>query len=522
MTLLEIIKTLKVKLLSAEKRCEQYQAACEHLQHELNELRRYRFGKRSEKQCDGPDGLQGSLFDDDGFKGLSNPPASPDPIVPEPQTPIDPKASDDSPPPKNKQKRTKKEPDRRIEIIPLSEEQKHCSCCGKLKSVIRYETKELLNYQPAVFEIIEQRREVATCSNGCDGQMATAPTPKHVLPKAKVTEAFLAFLIVSKFEDRQPLYHLEKQCESRHGITCSRQSMARWLIELVPAIQPLYNLLQDRVIDYDVAACDATTLQVLKEPDRRAETKSYLYCMRGGPPEEGVVLYAYNDKKHKQFVQTWFEGFEGYLHVDGDNIFEEIGEGVLLVNCNAHARRKFEPIAKSAKKAGLAQEVLRFYKALYAIEKKAKKDELTPDQRYELRQKKAKPLFKRFEAWLETNYPFILPESHLGKAFNYCNNRLAGLMRYLEDGRLEIDNNGTEREIKPAVIARKNFLFAASVLGAKAIAMHFSIIRTAKLHGLDPYHYYTYIFKELPFCKTVEDYEKLLPWNYKIACQKAS
>ena len=167
-----------------------------------------------------------------------------------------------------KKNKPAKELPRRIEIIALCEADKICAC-GAHKTVIRYETKELLHYQPAVFELIEQRREVAACSKGCDGQIVTAPSPLQVLPKAKASEALLAFLVVSKLDDRQPLYHLEKQLFERHGVDCSRQTMARWLIDLMEPMQPLYNLLKDEIIGYDVASCDATTLQVLKEPGRR-------------------------------------------------------------------------------------------------------------------------------------------------------------------------------------------------------------------------------------------------------------
>jgi len=122
---------------------------------------------------------------------------------------------------------------------------------------------------------------------------------------------------------------------------------------------------------------------------------------------------------------------------------------------------------------------------------------------------------EQFYVWLEKIKPTVLPQSSLGKAVNYCINFRAGLERFLMDGRLEIDNNLTEQEIKPFVIARKNFLFCSSVDGAEALCMHFGFIRTAKLHGLDPYHYYVLLLKNIPLCNSVEDYEKLLPWNIK-------
>jgi transposase len=499
------IQRLEAELNTLQKRCEQYAKAYDALQHQMKELLRYRFGKKSERFVDA-ESPQLSLFDEV-------------PSIPEDEVETEIKVTAHV---RNK-KNTAKEKNLpvRIEIIPLAEADKQCAC-GACKTVIRYETKQLLHHVPAVFEIIEQRREVAACPKGCDGQIITAPAPLHILPKAKATEEFLSFLIVSKLEDRQPLYHLEKQLNTRHGMDCSRQTMARWLIELMTPLQPIYNLMKERIIDYDVASCDATTLQVLDEPGRAPETKSYVYCFRGGPPGQSVVLYSYNDVQHKRFIAEWFEGFQGYLHVDGDAIFDALGEQVTLSNCNAHARRKFEPIAQESKKKGLAKEALAFFKALYKIEREAKDKQLTKAQRYQLRLEKSKPLLEQFKQWLDEKRPTVLPQSPLGKAFNYCINRWDGLTRFLEDARLEIDNNLTEQMIKPFVIARKNFLFAASVEGAKALCMHLGFIQTAKLHGFDPYHYYVQLLKSIPHCNTVDDYEKLLPWNIKSEYIKAN
>lgn len=481
---------LRIELSEYKLRCEEYAKAYEELKYQVQALLRNRFGKKSErfKENESPESESGAEGSTDGTEKNKSP---------------------------NKRKAAPRKPlTRRIEIIPLSDAQRIC-LCGCEKKVIRYESKDILNYQPAIFEIIEQKREVAACPNGCDGSMVTAPAPVQILPKTGVSDSFLAFLVVSKLEDRQPLYHLEKQLAERHQIDCSRQKMAGWLIDLMAPLRPLYNLAKDSAIDYDVSSCDATSLQVLNEPGRRAETKSYVYCMRGGKPGREVVLYEYNDRLHKQFVQDWYQGFKGYLHVDGDNFFDLVGalEGVSLVNCNAHARRKFEPIAKASKNQGLAKEILRFYKALYKVERTAKEQELSPPHRYALRRQESEPLLQEIKRWLDKHISLVLPKSPLGQAIQYCLNRWEGLAMYLKDGRLEIDNNLTEQRIKPFVIARKNFLFCASVAGARALCMHFSFVETAKQHGLDPFNYYSHILKNIPLCKSVEDYEKLLPWN---------
>lgn len=159
---------------------------------------------------------------------------------------------------------------------------------------------------------------------------------------------------------------------------------------------------------------------------------------------------------------------------------------------------------------------MKIYQKLYRIERKAKRDEMSEEQRYQLRLQYSKPIIVEFKQWLDQHYPLVPPKSPIGKAIKYVLKHWEGLIRYLDNGRLEIDNNHTEQEIKPFVIARKNFLFAYSQRGAKALCLHFSLIRTAKLRGLDPYRYYVSLLEMLPHCKTIEDYEALRPWNIQL------
>lgn len=333
-----------------------------------------------------------------------------------------------------------------------------------------------------------------------------------------MAESFLAYLITSKLHDRQPLYHLEKKLASQYGIDISRQSMSKWFNDLYQPLLPLYNLLKDYIIDYDIASLDATTLQVLNEPGRPPTRKSYVYCFRGGDHQHQVILYEYNEKDHKQFVKDWFEGFSGYIHADADPFFDLLAKqpGNTIVFCNAHARRKFEKITKQVSKPGIASRAMAIYQQLYRIEKKANQENLTSEQRYQLRQQKAKPTLSEFKKMLEEKYSFTSNKSDLGLVINYCLKHWDGLTTYLNDGRLHIDNNHTEREIKPFVIARKNFMFSGSQAGARALCLHFSLIRTAKLHGLNPYHYYVKILETVPYCQCVKDYEALLPWNIQL------
>ena len=505
----EQVDQLSQEIVLLRKQNEQSKAAYDQLLFQMKEMMRHRFGQRSARFID-PDNPQANLFDENK-EPESDKPASGDDQNSDTVVDINSYRRR-----KNVDRKFSKDLPRREIIIPVTDVE--CPCGGE-KKVIGYEKSERLNYIPPVYEVIVELREKVVCAHQGEDKIITAPKPANILPKSRITESTLAHIIVSKLDDRQPYYHLEQQFKKRAGFILSRQTMARSVIDCGQSLQPMINLMKDKIIDYDVGALDATTLQVLNEPNRSPTTKSYAYCFRGGPPGEEVILYEYNSIDHKGFVDRWFEGFEGILHCDADPFFDTlfVSEAVIECNCNAHARKKFEAIVNIAKGDGLAKQALKHYRELYAIERHANDHKFTPDQRHQLRQEKSKPLMEAFKAWLDENYPLVLPKSPLGKAIAYCLKHWQGLCEFLNDGRLRIDNNLTEQEIKPFVIARKNFLFCNSVAGANALCIHFSLIRTAKKHGLDPYRYYVKLLKAIPHCQTVEDYEALLPWNINLS-----
>jgi len=501
------LSTMEGELLLFKNKYNQSVEAYAQLLHAFKQSQRRQFGESSERFID-QSPAQGDFFSDIQ--------ATPNSL----ETEVTP--DDQSNPAKSSRKlrkpRQKKSGHflksllRREVIIPVDNKDENAT-------VIRYEITELLHYIPPVYEVIVQKREVVTFKNSETNviELKTAPNPKRLLPKALVTESFLAHMIVSKIYDRQPLYHLQKKYAERFDFVCPRNKMARWMIQSAQALQPLVNLFQDHVIDYDVALCDPTHLQVLNEPGRAATTESYVVTIRGGAPDKSVVLYQYNAEDHKSFLNEFFQDYQGYLQVDGQNIFDvfEGNKAISLVFCNSHSRRKFEPIDKASVNKGLANEAMKFYQALYKIERAAKNANMTPEARYQLRQEKTKPLIDKFETFCDEMTPLTLPQSPLGKAFKYVNDRRSGLRIFLEDGRLEVDTNGVERSNKDFALARNNFLFSYSVEGARALCVHASITFTAISHGLDPYHYYVYIMQKAPYCKTVEEYETLLPWNVK-------
>jgi transposase len=404
-------------------------------------------------------------------------------------------------------------------VLPVDEKERVCACCGHDKKTVGYDSSSRLHVIPAQFEVVIEKREKMACPYGCEGQFTTAALPLRVLPKSIASESLLAYIFVSKVLDRQPLYHLEKVMEQRHNWKIGRNTMARWLIMVADQLQPFINLMKDQIEGYDVAAIDATSFHVLNEPGRKPQTKSYAYCIRGGPPDKRVILYEYNAYAHKDYVDETLSNFKGFLHCDASTVFNKVAakETVTLSYCHAHARRKFEQIEKAAKKgkAPLASEALRIYRQLYEVERHATEQALSPDQRLALRQAKSRPILDEFYRWLLTHRDRTLPKSPIGQAIAYCLSHWDGLLTYLNDGRIDIDNNATERDIKPFVMARKNFLFACTPQGADSLGVHFSLILTARLHGLDPIAYYTKILKRLPYCISIHDYEALLPWKYR-------
>ena len=228
-------------------------------------------------------------------------------------------------------------------IIPVGDEERVCGC-GAEKQVVRYDTKHLLHYIPGKLEVEVQKREVLACQKGCEKSIVTAPVIPQILPKARATESLLAYISVSKVLDRQPLYHLEKKIEREHGWHIPRKTMSRWMILMADKLQPLVNLMKEELLSYDVAAIDATTLQVLKEPKRHSETKSQAYCIRGGPPGKEVTIYEYNGYRQQNYVTDLFTDYTGFISSDASPVFNgiEAKKDITLSYCHAHARRKFE------------------------------------------------------------------------------------------------------------------------------------------------------------------------------------
>lgn len=401
----------------------------------------------------------------------------------------------------------------RIDMVhELPESERICAHDGAVLEVIGETTTEQLDIIPAQVRVIRHIRKKYACPC-CDGTIKTASMPVQPIPKSLVSPGLLAYIIICKYVDALPLYRQE-QIFKRLGIELSRANLARWVIQAGRLVQPLINLMWDRILDYDIVAMDETTVQVLKEPGKAPQSKSYIWVQRGGPPDESLVIYDYDPSRSQAVPLRLLEGYGGYLQTDGYAGYDPVGAqpGIIQVGCFAHARRKFDEAIKGQskkRKSTLAWRGMKFIQSLYGIERQFK--DAKPQVRYEVRQEQAGPILKQMREWLDQALPQVPPTTLTGKALNYLHNQWPKLIRYLDDGRLRIDNNLVENAIRPFVVGRKNWLFSDTVRGAHASANLYSLIETAKANGLEPYQYLRRVFTQLPTAQNVHEIEALLP-----------
>ena len=402
----------------------------------------------------------------------------------------------------------------RVDVIhELAADERHCPHDGGVLAEIGEVTSEQLDIVPAKIQVIRHIRKQYACK--CGQCIKTAPLPAQPIPKSLASPGLLAHITVSKYQDALPLYRQETILR-RIGVELPRATLANWMIKAGVLVQPVINLLRDRMLAYDIIQMDETPVQVLKEPGKRAQSKSYLWLQRGGPPDQPIILYDYDPGRGAGVPLRLLDGFRGYLQTDGYDGYNAAvaSNGLMHMGCMAHARRKFSDAVKAQgrnKKSGKAQHGLALIQKLYRVEKQAK--QLTPQERFDHRQQHAKPILERLRSWLDDSLPQVLPGSTAGKALKYLHNEWDKLTCYLDDGRLEIDNNLAENAIRPFVVGRKNWLFSHSVAGVNASANLYSLIETTKANGLEPYAYLRYLFAELPRAETVEAIEALLPGN---------
>lgn len=428
-----------------------------------------------------------------------------------------------------KNKKTMEESFENLETVviehKLDESELSCDICESELTVIGKKITKRLAYQPAklyVEEHVTYSYACKSCEEESDeANIVTTKAPKSFLPKSMVSSELLSHILSLKYSYALPLYRQENYFKMMN-IELSRQTISNWVIRSSDQFTPFYELLKEELIKSDYVQVDETTVQVIHEDGKNAKSKKYMWMYKTGGSKKPIILYDYQKTRASSCPKNFLKGFKGYLQTDGYNGYSSV-ENVEWISCLAHIRRKFFDIVDTlddkAKTQSRALLGLNYCTQLYDIEREIRESHKHKDDYYEIRYKvrleKACKVLEDFIKFVKEDIPNAVPKSALGRALDYADKQLPKLKIYLENGMLEIDNNASERAIKPFVIGRKNWLFHNTPKGANASATIYSIIETAKANGLQIEKYLTYIMNYIANAenKEKENLTSILPWS---------
>lgn len=406
----------------------------------------------------------------------------------------------------------------RVDVV-IEPEDKICPCCGGALHVIGEDTSERLDKIPAVYRVIVTRRPKLACRSCTDG-VVQAPAPARLIEGGLPTEAMVTDVVVSKYADHCPLYR-QSQIIARQGVHIDRSTLASWVGAAAAELEPLYDHLVRQLKTSPKLFADETRCPVL-DPGRGKTKTGYFWAIARddrpwGGSDPPAVAYSYAPGRGAEYVIGLLAGFSGVLQVDGYTVYKQLtqatraGGPITLAYCWSHLRRKFYEIYVGGN-APIATEALARLGKLYEIE--AEIGGLAPGLRRALRQTKSKPLVDELKSWFEASLARISKGSKLGEAIRYGLRHWDGLVRYLDDGRIEIDSNTVERSIRPIALSRKNALFAGHDQGAVNWGIVASLIETCKLNAVDPQAWMTDTLTKLVNLWPAARIEELMPWAY--------
>ncbi len=399
---------------------------------------------------------------------------------------------------KRKSKTTKAESFKNLEsrevIYDLHESDKTCDKCDVPLVEVGSKTRETIEVIKKAVKVME--KSITYKCPKCNSFHKLA-MPNLPIPGGIATSSLLAQVIVDKTANALPLYR-QSEDYKRIGLNLSRQTLSNWMIKSSLQLEIIFNKMKDDLLDKDIIHADETTLQVLKESGKKASSKSYMWTYVSSNYDDNIALYEYTSNRAGKNAKAFLQDFKGYLHVDGYTGYNQVAN-VTLVHCMAHLRRKFYDIYVSLPedKRGNSNtsEAMNYINQIYVFDRDSR--DLSIDERYEYKQIHIKPLMIKFRDWLNEKQLTSAPQSSYGKAVNYAVNYLPTIMNYLNDGRLELDNNKAERAIKPFVIGRKNWLFSNTPNGARSSAILYSIVQTCLLNKINPYKYLAFVLDYL-------------------------
>ena len=387
-----------------------------------------------------------------------------------------------------------------------------CPDCGAALRQFGEDVSEQLERVPATFKVIRHVRPKFAC-NHCE-QIVEAPAPSRPIERGLAGPALLAHVLMSKYGHHLPLYR-QAEIFAREGVDLDRSTLAGWVGATSELLTPLVSALRDHVMAAHKLHADDTPVPVLAPGNGKTKTGRLWTYVRDDRPAGDVtppaVWFAYSEDRKGEHPRQHLKNFTGALQADAYAGFHHLyGAGrIYEVACWAHARRKFYEI-HALHASPTTSEALAKIAALYAIE-----DEIRgkpAELRREVRQSRAKPVLDQLHKWMEKAVRQLSPKSETAAAIRYSLSRWRALTRYLDDGRLEMDNNSAERALRVVALGRKNYLFAGSDTGGERAAAIYSLIGSAKLNGIDPEHYLRTVLARIaehPISRIAD----LLPWN---------
>lgn len=363
----------------------------------------------------------------------------------------------------------------------VNEEAKVCACCSERKVEIGRESSRKLDYEPSSLFVVETVTPRYACPKCKEGVVA-APAPVQAVEKGMAGEGLLAHVVTSKYADHLPLHRLEGIL-LRHGVEIDRSTMCDWVGQVAEALAPISHEIQRQILKVDYLQTDDTPVVILDKGGGSFKGRLWVYHDPLGRQAVFAATRTHEQAGPVAFLTT----FRGYLQADAYKGYDVLyrDRGITEVGCWAHARRRFVEARDSA--AAHADGVLRLIQEMYQVEKDASAE--TPQNRTAIRQERSVPLLKKLDLLRKELLSKVLPKSPMGDALRYMDNQWKALNRYVEDGRLLIDNNNAERELRHVAVGRRNWLFAGRFEGAERAAVLYSLVASCKLQGVDPFVY---------------------------------
>jgi transposase len=390
--------------------------------------------------------------------------------------------------------------------------QEACPDCGGELKQLGEDVSEMLEYVPARFKVIRQVRPKLAC--GCCDKIVQAEAPSRPIERGVAGPGLLAHVLVSKYCDHLPLYR-QSEIYAREGVELERSTLADWVGGTSALLAPLVEALRRHVMSATKLHADDTPVPVLAPGNGKTKTGRLWTYVRddrpAGDATPAAVWFAYTPDRKGEHPQAHLSNFTGTLQADGYAGFERIYEAgrIQEAACWAHVRRKFYDLV-TAHKSPVAAEALERIGALYAIEKEIRGR--SPEERRAVRGTRARPLPESLKQWLQATLGKLSRKSDTALAVRYALGRWEALLRYCDDGHIEIDNNAAERALRTVALGRKNYLFAGSDAGGERAAAIYGLMGTAKLNGIDPEAYLRDVLTRIAD-HPINRIEELLPWN---------